>query len=124
MVFFCFHLFSGKLLPNANAQDMMSLFLEYESRVTPESKLTKEIDVFDLLQQAHEYEQSEYTRTGKLPDLACFFRESLCNKITHPSMKKLLEKLLLQRSDFLARFQSKSSQLESSQSPENNLTKV
>jgi hypothetical protein len=89
-------------LPNDNCEQLMSLFIEYEERKSPESKLTKEIDVYDMLQQAHEYECSEYERTGQTPDFSCFFREKLIAKITHPAMRPLLDQLLKERTEFLA----------------------
>lgn len=80
----------------------MQLFLEYEERKSPEAKLTKEIDIYDMLQQAYEYECSEYERTGQVPDFSCFFQEKLQVKINHPAMKPLLHQLLEQRKQFLS----------------------
>lgn len=42
----------SKLLPPKNADRLISLFKEYEERETNESKLTKELDVFDAVMQA------------------------------------------------------------------------
>ncbi|XP_044741045.1 5'-deoxynucleotidase HDDC2 [Chrysoperla carnea] len=47
-----------KLLPKSTGDRIMELFEEYESRETDEAKFVKELDYFDMVQQAYEYEKS------------------------------------------------------------------
>ena len=56
------------LLPSAWAQeDLLSLYLEYENGVSAEARVAKDLDKYDMLFQAFEYEQSYKV------DLSCFF---------------------------------------------------
>jgi hypothetical protein len=64
--------------------------------------LTKELDRFDLVLQAFEYERSEYRRKGKLPSLSEFFDfERILSNIRNRELKEMLAEVLHQRSVFL-----------------------
>lgn len=46
--------------PSLSSLRIQSLFDEYEARETPESKMTKDLDLFELCVQAVEYEACEF----------------------------------------------------------------
>jgi putative hydrolase of HD superfamily len=78
------------LLPGASGEELLNLFVEYEEGKTPEAKIVKHLDRFDMIQQAYEYEQSE-KKPKYLQEFfdatATFFDEA------HPIIKDLVEKL-------------------------------
>ena len=76
------------------------MFIEYEDRETPESKVTKDLDIFDLIHQAFDYEKSEYQRTHKLPSLSEFFEPRVYNRIETAEIRSWLNELLSQRTSF------------------------
>ena len=78
----------------------MSVFVEYEDRETPESKVTKDLDIYDLVQQAFEYEKSEFHRTHKLPSLSEFFEPRVYSRIQTTEILSWLNELLSQRNLF------------------------
>ncbi|XP_074599349.1 5'-deoxynucleotidase HDDC2-like [Brevipalpus obovatus] len=99
-----------ELLPNGRAHVLESLFNEYEDQETPEAKLTKDLDRFDMVLQAFQYEKSETERNGKLAILADFFHEDrVLNHIQNPQIKALIDEILKQRKDFQAKRASNSS---------------
>ncbi|WRT65169.1 uncharacterized protein IL334_002112 [Kwoniella shivajii] len=68
-----------------------SLWDEYETRETPESKLVKDLDRLELALQAVEYERSQDIRT-----LSPFFLGSIPN-LEHPIVQKWAETLMEER---------------------------
>ncbi|WWD08095.1 hypothetical protein V865_006206 [Kwoniella europaea PYCC6329] len=68
-----------------------SLWDEYEARVTPESKLVKDLDRVELALQAVEYERSQDIQT-----LSPFFVGSIPN-LEHPVIQKWAETLMDER---------------------------
>jgi putative hydrolases of HD superfamily len=67
------------LLPGpfaANAQHLQELFNEYEEGTSPEAMLVKDVDKYELLVQAVEYERDSVERGERLEglkDLSSFF---------------------------------------------------
>ncbi|ESO86057.1 hypothetical protein LOTGIDRAFT_167561 [Lottia gigantea] len=47
------------LIPEKIGQEILFLWQEYESGTTPEAIFVKDLDKYDMIQQAHEYEQIE-----------------------------------------------------------------
>jgi putative hydrolase of HD superfamily len=75
------------LISNRRADEIRQLFQEYESGQTKEAKLVKELDRFDMVLQAYEYERKE----GKPGFLQEFF-DSTKEKFVdcHPKVKELI----------------------------------
>jgi putative hydrolase of HD superfamily len=68
---------------------------EYEEQKTPEARLVKELDKFDMILQAFEYETIESRPHG----LQEFF-DSANGKFSHPLVTSLVAELNKQRSEF------------------------
>jgi len=78
------------LISKNKGEEIQRLFEEYENGETPEAKLVKDLDRFDMVLQAYEYERSE----NKPKFLQQFFdstREHFKN--SHPKIKELVSKL-------------------------------
>ena len=67
---------------------------EYENQETPEAKIVKDFDKFDMILQAFEYE-TEQDRLGSLEE----FFKSTENVFKHPKIKSWVEELYKQRHD-------------------------
>ncbi|XP_053210138.1 5'-deoxynucleotidase HDDC2-like, partial [Panonychus citri] len=93
----------SSLLPSTVTDNFLSLYSEYEEQLTAEAQLTKELDRFDLVLQAFEYEKIEYKRTGILPGLGEFFDfERILSYIRNQELKEMIGQILHMRSEFLA----------------------
>lgn len=93
----------SSLLPSKVAKNFLTLYSEYEDQLTPEAQLTKELDRFDMVLQAFEYEKREYKRNGILPGLGEFFDfERILSYIRNQELKEMVGQLLHMRSEFLA----------------------
>lgn len=68
--------------------EIKDLFLEYENNKTPESKFVKDLDKFEMILQAHQYEQEAH-KPGFLQE----FFDSVDGKLQTPVVKKLAEEL-------------------------------
>lgn len=79
------------------ATEISALWLEYEQGETPEAKWVKEMDKFECLVQAHEYEQKTF---GK-KDLDEF--QGLLAKIHSKEAARWAESLCREREDHLAK---------------------
>ena len=89
------------LLPGSSAETLQALWKEYEDRLTPEAKLCKDLDRFDMVHQAYEYLTSEYERTGKICDLDEFFAQTVTGSIENPQIAELTKAILVKRQEFL-----------------------
>lgn len=67
-------------------------FQEYEEQKTKEAKLVKDLDKFDMILQAFEYE-TDQTRAGTLEE----FFKSTEGKFSHPKIKLWVEQLYKER---------------------------
>ncbi|XP_071539226.1 5'-deoxynucleotidase HDDC2 [Panulirus ornatus] len=76
--------------------EMFNLFLEYEEQKTPEAKIVKDFDKFDMILQAYEYE-TDQNRMGTLEE----FFKSTEGSFTHSKVKKWVQELYVQRSQTL-----------------------
>ncbi|KAI8869496.1 hypothetical protein GQ42DRAFT_163376 [Ramicandelaber brevisporus] len=77
----------------AVVEEIRELWNEYEEGATGEAKLVKDIDKFEMIVQAMEYEKSD----GK--DLSEFF-ESTKGKFRHPQIKAWAEALYAERAEY------------------------
>ena len=73
--------------------EIETLWLEYEAAMSPEALLCKDIDKFEMICTAFEYEQAGYE------GLEAFF-ESTRGKFQHPEVIKLVEELYCRRLQF------------------------
>ncbi|MPC54574.1 HD domain-containing protein 2 [Portunus trituberculatus] len=71
-------------------------FMEYEEQKTKEAKLVKDLDKFDMILQAFEYE-TDQDRAGTLEE----FFKSTEGKFTHPKIIKWIEQLYKERDEKL-----------------------
>ncbi|CAG8678262.1 5118_t:CDS:2, partial [Funneliformis mosseae] len=72
------------------SREIFSLWQEYENGETMEAKFVKDLDKFEMILQAFEYEKSDKK------DLTEFF-ENTRGKFNHPLVKSWVEELYLQR---------------------------
>ncbi|KAI7876452.1 hypothetical protein K492DRAFT_172545 [Lichtheimia hyalospora FSU 10163] len=72
------------------AQEMVDLWQEYEDAKTPEALLVKDLDKFEMIVQALEYEKSDKK------SLQSFF-DSTQGKFQHPTVKAWAEALYAER---------------------------
>lgn len=93
------------LLRSSAQKDLMQLFVEYEGNETAEAKLTKDLDLFDMIQQAFEYEKQSFTRKTELPDLEEFFTHT--SRITNPQIQSWCRQLLSERKDLFTQHQNR-----------------
>ena len=73
--------------------DIFLHFKEYEDQKTPEAILVKDLDKFDMILQAFEYE-TDQERPGSLEE----FFKSTEGVFQHPKIMKWVEELYKQRS--------------------------
>ncbi|XP_076800528.1 5'-deoxynucleotidase HDDC2-like isoform X1 [Clavelina lepadiformis] len=78
----------GTLVDRDVAKELHDLFMEYENQDTPESRFVKDLDRFDMVLQAHHYEE-EVNDHKKLEE----FFQSVKGKFTTDVVKDLFEKL-------------------------------
>ncbi|XP_045131619.1 5'-deoxynucleotidase HDDC2-like isoform X1 [Portunus trituberculatus] len=84
------------LLGQKAGTEMYDLFMEYEEQKTKEAKLVKDLDKFDMILQAFEYE-TDQDRAGTLEE----FFKSTEGKFTHPKIIKWIEQLYKERDEKL-----------------------
>ncbi|WFD30909.1 hypothetical protein MSPP1_001933 [Malassezia sp. CBS 17886] len=86
------HYFTHDLLGDSHAaQQIRALWMEYEERASPEARLVKDLDCFELCLQAYEYEKVHGTR-----DLQQFWTGA-APKIMHPRIRTWVDALLRKR---------------------------
>ncbi|KAF0987255.1 hypothetical protein HZS_7802 [Henneguya salminicola] len=67
----------------------MDLWLEYEENATIESKFVKDIDRFEMLVQAHEYENNPLNLTSFSPTMSVLYLLIIKDKFQTDEFKKL-----------------------------------
>lgn len=86
------HFLTRDLLGDTQASHRIyDLWHEYEERSTPEAKLVKDLDCFELCLQAYEYE-----RTHNITDLQPFW-DGAAPKVSHPEVQRWMGALLSKR---------------------------
>ena len=84
-------LFKSQLLvETAFANEIEALWKEYEEGTSPEALLCKDIDKFEMIMQAYEYECAGY---GPLQS----FFDSTRGKFSHPEIKRMVSELYEKR---------------------------
>ncbi|KAF2368742.1 HD domain [Trinorchestia longiramus] len=86
------------LISPAVGIDMLNLFKEYEDQSTPESQLVKDLDKFDMILQAFEYEVA-YNKPRWLEE----FFQSTEGKFKHPRVVGWVEDLYKRRQEFISK---------------------
>uniref|UniRef100_A0A1E1X132 5'-deoxynucleotidase HDDC2 n=1 Tax=Amblyomma aureolatum TaxID=187763 RepID=A0A1E1X132_9ACAR len=87
----------AKLVDNVSAAEFKSLWEEYEAQNSPESKVVKDLDMFDMILQAHEYEV-EMQDPGRLQE----FFDSTNGRFQHRIVKQWTEELYKLRASHLS----------------------
>lgn len=77
------------LHPAPFADELVELWEEYEAAATPEAKLVKDLDKFEMMMQAHEYEQQDPSLS--LQQFFDHVRDT--HTFTHPIVKEWVQKL-------------------------------
>ncbi|XP_046643347.1 5'-deoxynucleotidase HDDC2-like [Daphnia pulicaria] len=77
-----------KLVPELSGEDMKSLFMEYENQETQEAILVKDLDRFDMICQAYEYEEFH-----KTPLALQEFFVATEGRFKHPEVKRWVDEL-------------------------------
>lgn len=81
------------------------MYHEYESRETEESKVVKELDRFEVMLQAFQYERSEWTNFKRLVRFDEFFTIALAN-VHHHKLRPMLLNIVAERERFWAEMTS------------------
>lgn len=91
----------SSLLNKTSSEEVMTLFDEYESQESKEAQLVKDYDLFDMILQAFEYEKRDET-----PNRHDEFFVNTKGKFRNEFVKKLVEELYQQRSEYYQNFTS------------------
>lgn len=83
------------LLGEQQGKYVFDLYKEYECQVTDEAKFVKDLDRFDMILQAFEYEKRD-----KKPEYLQEFFDSTEGKFQHTMIKDLCDKLSLLRNKY------------------------
>lgn len=92
----------SNLVPKISGEEILKLFHEYESQVTPEAQWVKDCDRYDMIQQAFEYEKRDET-----PMKHQEFFDSTRGKFQHEFFVHLVEELNKQRDEYQENFSSR-----------------
>lgn len=93
-------------MPENIANNFLTLYHEYEDRETNESIIVKELDRFDVMLQAFQYEQSEYERAKRIVCFEEFF--TFANQhIHHPKLRPMVLRIIEDRKRFFSKIQPK-----------------
>uniref|UniRef100_A0A3Q1C9E5 5'-deoxynucleotidase HDDC2 n=1 Tax=Amphiprion ocellaris TaxID=80972 RepID=A0A3Q1C9E5_AMPOC len=76
------------LLPDGLKQEVYGLWEEYETQSSAEARLVKQLDLLEMILQAHEYEELEGT-PGRLQE----FFDSTAGRFHHPDVLQLVASL-------------------------------
>lgn len=71
------------------------LFMEYETQLTKEATLVKDLDRFDMICQAYEYEESR-----RKPHMLQEFFDATEGKFKHPNVQRWVAELKEKRASF------------------------
>ncbi|CAG8813531.1 16710_t:CDS:2, partial [Gigaspora margarita] len=80
------HMCNDLLGNSQQSQEIYALWQEYEDATTKEAKFVRDIDKFEMILQAYEYEQSQNKNLEE-------FFESTKGRFTHPEVKSWVEEL-------------------------------
>lgn len=88
------------MLPSSVSSKFSKLYEEYEARETPESQVVKELDRFDVMLQAFQYEREKWNSTKEVVRYDEFF-EAAQRNVHHPKLRKMLDRITQERDRFL-----------------------
>lgn len=80
---------------------MMQMYTEYEKRETIESKIVKELDRFDVMLQAFQYERTEYERASRVVRFDEFFTIAF-QHVHHAKLRPLVIRIIEERDKFFS----------------------
>ena len=90
------------LLPSSISQKFSQLYEEYEARETAESKVVKELDRFDVMLQAFQYERNEWTQNKRVVRFDEYF--IIAQEHIHFSMlRSMVDKICQDRDRFFSK---------------------
>ena len=78
---------------------MKTVYENYENRQTAESKIVKELDRFDIMVQAFQYERQEFQKSGRVVRFDEFF-QIVDQNCFHPVLVNIKERLFAQRDKY------------------------
>lgn len=91
----------SSLLNKTSSEEVMELFNEYEDQKSEEAQLVKDYDLFDMILQAFEYEKRD-----EAPNVHDEFFVNTKGKFRNEFVKKLVEELYQQRTEYCQNFTS------------------
>jgi putative hydrolase of HD superfamily len=77
----------ARMLPGANGEEVLAMWNEYEAQATPEAKFVRDLDLLEMIAQAHFYE----VHRGSETSLPSFYNSG--EKIQHPWCKAIFQRL-------------------------------
>uniref|UniRef100_A0A8C6CTB3 5'-deoxynucleotidase HDDC2 n=1 Tax=Moschus moschiferus TaxID=68415 RepID=A0A8C6CTB3_MOSMO len=86
-----------QLLPEDLQKELYELWEEYETQSSAEAKFVKQLDQYEMILQASEYEDLE-NKPGRLQD----FFDSTAGKFSHPEVVQLVSELEAERNANIA----------------------
>lgn len=89
----------SSLVPKLSGDEILTLFEEYESQMSPEAVWVKDCDRYDMVQQAFEYEKRD-----EAPMKHQEFFDSTRGKFQNPFFVHLVEELNKQREEYQESF--------------------
>lgn len=102
------------LLPSSISQKFSQLYDEYEARETDEAKVVKELDRFDVMLQAFQYEREEWNKNQRVIRFDEFFHAA--QKYIHtPMLRSMLDKINQERDSFLKKVGDNNSKVPNAQ---------
>ncbi|XP_063958735.1 5'-deoxynucleotidase HDDC2-like [Lytechinus pictus] len=94
----------SKLAGPESGQEMYQLWKEYEEQSSAEARFVKDLDRFEMISQAFQYEKRE-----NKPGLLQEFFDSTQGKFSHPLVIEWVEELNKQRDNMIKEHQDQSS---------------
>ncbi|XP_030830246.1 HD domain-containing protein 2-like [Strongylocentrotus purpuratus] len=94
----------SKLAGPEAGQELYELWKEYEEQSSPEARFVKDLDRFEMISQAFQYEKRE-----NKPGLLQEFFDSTQGKFNHPLVKEWVEELNTQRGSMISEHQCQTS---------------
>lgn len=92
----------ASLLPEDIGESLKDLYTEYEKRETVESQIVKDLDRFDVMLQAFEYEKSEYETKNHRVRFQEFF-DNANGKLINAQVQQWAARVNREREDFWAK---------------------
>lgn len=92
--------FPVAMLPSSVSRKFSQIYEEYETRETAESKVVKELDRFDVMLQAFQYEREKWHSTKEVVRFDEFFIAAQKN-VHHPKLRNMLDRIIQERDRFL-----------------------